>query len=450
MSLISILLVAVAVLTLSLGLLSFLGAQKNDRKRTVWVFVSDIGAAIWIVSMAVFLALEPASSNIDMVALVSINGIYIGTLLMVTAILGYACWQYVFGKIATILSAIVSCVFAFLIIADHTILYTGYEITNQNNTVHLVNGWFYWLYVLALVVMIMMFTGATYYRSKHNTNKKVRTGDLVLTYGFMVVGVVAAIFDMILPILGRYDLIWLGPIALSVTMLSYFYAILKYRIISISATGLKALAYVSILSTGAAVYMVIFYIIFTVLFKVANPAPSVLVLNFLMIVIVLLLMPVIREISAAVNALITMGQVDLAYVVKKLNKIAAKNVDLRDLAAFLADHLHFSYVGFIINGRVYGSKALAISSEELSSISHLRQTANGVWQEPNKTVQKIFNELDLKAVAELRNAKGKTFGQLIVGKPMGKSSFERRDLIQLEMIINLVATVIDSEKHIRA
>ena len=158
----------------------------------------------------------------------------------------------------------------------------------------------------------------------------------------------------------------------------------------------------------------------------------------------------IREISAAVNALITMGQVDLAYVVKKLNKIAAKNVDLRDLAAFLADHLHFSYVGFIINGRVYGSKALAISSEELSSISHLRQTANGVWQEPNKTVQKIFNELDLKAVAELRNAKGKTFGQLIVGKPMGKSSFERRDLIQLEMIINLVATVIDSEKHIRA
>ena len=56
----------------------------------------------------------------------------------------------------------------------------------------------------------------------------------------------------------------------------------------------------------------------------------------------------------------------------------------------------------------------------------------------------------LRAVAELRNAKGKPFGQLVVGKPLGKSTFERRDLLQLEMIINLVATVIDSEKHLRA
>ena len=61
-----------------------------------------------------------------------------------------------------------------------------------------------------------------------------------------------------------------------------------------------------------------------------------------------------------------------------------------------------------------------------------------------------MDELNLKAVAELKNAKGKAFGQLIVGKPNGKTSFERRDLVQLEMIINLVAAVIDSEKHIRA
>ena len=65
-------------------------------------------------------------------------------------------------------------------------------------------------------------------------------------------------------------------------------------------------------------------------------------------------------------------------------------------------------------------------------------------------MQKILDELDLKAIAELKNAKGKPFGQLIVGRPLGKASFERRDLVQLEMIINLVATVIDSEKHIRA
>lgn len=202
---------------------------------------------------------------------------------------------------------------------------------------------------------------------------------------------------------------------------------------------------------GVAIYMLIFYLIFTTLFKIPNPSTSVLVLNFLMIVIVLLLMPVIREVSAVLRSMIMVGQVDIAYVVKKLNHLASKNVDLRDLAGFLADHLHFAYVGFIINDRLYGSKPLAMTADEIKKISGMKAARGGdVWQEPSKAVQEVLNTLDLKAVAELRNAKGKAFGQLIVGKPLGKSSFERRDLIQLEMIINLVATVIDSEKHLRA
>lgn len=201
---------------------------------------------------------------------------------------------------------------------------------------------------------------------------------------------------------------------------------------------------------GVVVYMLLFYLVFTALFKIPNPSASILFLNFIMIVIMLLLMPVINEVAASIRSEISTGQVDIAYVIKKLNRLATKNIDLRELAGFLADHLHFSYIGFVINGRVYGSKALAISPTELSRITHLKSTPREIWQEPNKTVQKDFDELGLKAVAELRNAKGKTFGQLIVGKPLGKTSFERRDLIQLEMIINLVATVIDSEKHLRA
>lgn len=77
-------------------------------------------------------------------------------------------------------------------------------------------------------------------------------------------------------------------------------------------------------------------------------------------------------------------------------------------------------------------------------------TGASIWQKPNEKVQKIFDEVSLSSVAELYNAKGKPFGQIVVGKPVGKNDFGRRDLMQLEMIINLVATVIDSEKHLRA
>lgn len=451
MSLISILLYAVAIMTLMIGATSFIGSSKVDRKRTVWVLLSDIGAFVWIISMAAFLRLTPATTGVDDLATRSIYGIYIGTLVMVVAILGYASWQYLVGKAVTVVSVLVAVFLALAIMNNPGLLYSSFTITNTGNTVHVVNGWYYWLYVLSLMLMISFFIGATYYRAKLSSSKRTKNGDKILAAGFVVVGVVAAIFDLILPLFGRYDLIWLGPLALSLTMLSYFYAILKYRIVSVSTTWLRTLAYIVLMSTGAVAYMVIFYLIFTALFKIPNPSTSVLVLNFLMIVIVLLLMPVISELKSSINSLISVGQVDIAYVIKKLNKIATKNVDLRELAGFLADHLHFAYIGFIINDRLYGSKPLAMSAKEVEQISHIRSAGTAsVWQEPNKTTQRVLDDLGLKAVAELRNAKGKVFGQLIVGKPVGKNSFERRDLVQLEMIINLVATVIDSEKHIRA
>lgn len=430
--------------------MSFLGSSKVDRKRTAWVLVSDIGAFVWILSIAVFLGLDPAATNADNIATVSIYGIYIATLVMVVAILGYASWQYPAGKFMTIGSALMSLYLAIRLILDHNILYSSYELTNLGNKVNIVNGWFYWLYMISLVVMICFFTAMTYYRAKHTAKKAAKVGDTILTVGFIVVGVVSAIFNLLLPLMGRYDLIWLGPLSLSITMLCYFYAILKYRIISVSVGWLKTLAYVVLLSTGTVIYMVIFYIIFTALFKIPNPSGSILVLNFIMIVIVLLLIPVINEVKASIGSLIQVGQVDLAYVIKKLNHLASRNVDLRDLAGFLADHLHFAYIGFIINGRLYGSKPLAMSPAEIASISHLKSSSREIWQQPNKAVQKTFDELGLSAVAELRNAKGKPYGQLIVGKPLGKTTFERRDLLQLETLINLVATVIDSEKHIRA
>lgn len=447
MSLISILLIVTAVLTVSSGLISLIGSSRVDRGRAAWLLASNVGAVIWALSIGIYLALPVTAEEI---APTVIMGIYTGAMLMSTALLGHMAWQYRWGKFATLFFIAWAVVLAVLILNDTSILYTSFELSNAGNTVHLVNGWYYWIYTIFFVLNISSFLVATYYHALKAASKRAKEGDYILLGGLTISGALSAVFDLILPIMGRYDLIWVGPLSVSISMLAYFYAILKYRIVSVSARWLRVMAYMVIMSAGAAIYMILFYLIFTALFKIPNPSTSILVLNFLMIIIVLLLMPVINEVKASIGSLISVGQVDIAYVIKKLNHLATRNVDLRDLAGFLADHLHFAYIGFVINGRLYGSKSLAMSSQELSSITHLRQTTNGVWQVPNKTVQKTFDELGLYAVAELRNAKGKTFGQLLVGKPLGKATFERRDLLQLEMIINLVATVIDSEKHLRA
>lgn len=448
MSLISILLYATSVLAVFSGFSAFVGASKVDRKRMAWFFATTIMAAIWTVAIALFLALPVGSESI---APAIIMTVYVSSAVMMITLLGFAGWQHKAGKILTIAATIALAITVAIVLSDTKLLFDGFELTNQGNTVHLVNGPIYWLYTFYFMLNSVIAWCFIWQRSRTTRLKRVRLGDQILMAGLVITGGFAMVTDLILPIFVRYDLIWIGPLTLSITLIAFYYAILRFRIISISSSWLKTLSYIVLIVSGAVIYMLIFYLIFTALFKVPNPSTSVLVLNFIMIVIVLLLMPVINEVGASMKSLIMVGQVDIAYVIRKLNKIASKNIDLRDLAGFLANHLHFAYIGFIINDRLYSSKPLAMSADEIKQISHMKPArGNDVWQEPNKSVQKILDEMDLKAVAELRNAKGKAFGQLIVGKPTGKNSFERRDLIQLEMIINLVATVIDSEKHIRA
>lgn len=448
MSLISILLIVTAILTISSGLLSVMGSSKVDRGRSAWLLASNVGAVAWSLAIAFFLALP---DKYDYAAPTVIFVIYTGAMLMSWGLLGHMAWKQTWGKVATVFFFVWAVALIALLMNDRSLLYSSYVLSRTGNAVVLVNGWYYWVYLLFFVCNISAFLVATWAHAKSISSKKVRRGDYILLGGLAISGVLSATFDLFLPLMGTYDLIWVGPLSISIVMLAYFYAILKYRVISVSTSWLRVMAYTVVMTTGAAIYMLIFYLIFTALFKIPNPSSAVLVLNFIMIVIVLLLIPVINEITSSVRSMISVGQVDIAYVIKKLNKIASRNVDLRELAAFLAEHLHFAYIGFIINGRLYGSKPLAMSADEVVQVGHMKPTARGeVWQEPTKAVQKVLDDLDLKAVAELRNAKGKTFGQIIVGKPLGKSVFERRDLIQLEMIINLVATVIDSEKHIRA
>lgn len=455
MSLVSILLIAVALLAFLSGLIFLVGSSKADRVRGFWIFMLGISCMVWTAGCGIFLALPTTASEIT--TLSSIMAIYIGGIVLSFSVLVYAAWWCTankkFGIACKVYVVICGLMALFLVLAltyDRNLLYTGVTLSNSGNSVQIYWGWYYITCCIYQACCFLGFLLCQYLNAGHARLRRTRTGGYVLFFGFLIASILSGVFNLLLPPV-NYALIWVGPLSLSVVLIAFFYTALKFRTISVSTRWLQVLAYAVTILAGVVVYMMIFYLVFTTLFKIPNPSASILVLNFLMIVIVLLLVPVINEVNAALKTMISVGQVDIAYVIKKLNKLVAKNIDLRELASFLADHLHFAYIGFVINGRLYGSKALAVSADELAKITKLKPApGNGVWQEPTKDVQKILDELNLKAVAELKNAKGKAFGQLIVGKPNGKMSFERRDLVQLEMIINLVAAVVDSEKHIRA
>lgn len=444
MQLITILLYAVAVLTLLSGFAVLVGSRKNERLKSIFFMPATVGAAGWACSIAGFLSLNPGQTDI---APLAIFGIYASAIVMDVCFTGYIGWQYKIGKVATVGFGLLGAGIIALVATQPGLLYSDFALSNNGNVVNLIDGWFYYVYLTYFLAITGVFMAMLFYRIVKTRNKGLKTGLIVFLVGNAIAGTMSLIFDVLVPFWVRYDLIWIGPLTISAAILAHYYSILRYKILSLSTTWLRVLSYVILMSSAAIAYMIIFFIIFTALFKVPNPSPSIFLLNFIMVAITLLMMPVLNESTAFVRSLVQTDTVDLAYVVKKLNQIAsAKNVNLNELADFLATYLHFNYIGLFIRGRLYGSSSMPITVDELKQISLLGHAQKGVWQEFNQPVAETVNRLGIKAIAELTDDKGKAFGQVLVGKPTGKMGFDRKDLAQLEMIINIVAMIAEKKK----
>ncbi|MBQ2637563.1 hypothetical protein IJG10_00345, partial [Candidatus Saccharibacteria bacterium] len=389
-----------------------------------------------------FIALKPEDTAL---APIAIFGIYIPAMFMDICLMVYCGYPFKLVRGFGVIMAMFAALMSGLLIYDPSILYSSFTLSHEGNSVALNLNWFYMVYAIFYFIITGVIMLSLFLRIRKTRNKNVRAGLITLGLGILITGTFMLTFDVVLPI-WNYDLIWIGVMTFTITMVGHYYSILKYRLIQLSGRWLKALSYAIILITAGAIYMLLFYIIFTALFKVSSPSPEIFVLNFLMIAIVLLLLPAMNELSSFVRSLISSERIDIAYVTKKLNIMSMSKVNMNELSGFLADHLHFSYVGILTKGKLYGSEAKQLSTEELKAISNLPEPKRGIWQQFNKTVAGIMSKNEIKAVAILVDSKGKQIGQLILGKPESKNGLERRELIQLEMLINLTAATIDRKK----
>lgn len=441
MHLIYILVIVVAALTVLSGLTLVLGSSKSEKPRSVWFLVAAIGEAIWGVSISTFLALETGEMQ-HAVAPELVKGIYLGAVVMDVALLGYISWKYKIGKIMTGVFAVAGIALMTVFLYDPAVLYSRITLSNAGNTIAMnMNSGFYLAYALYFCAITPALCAFLIYQIRHTRSKKVKKGYLFFMIGIAVAGLMSLIFDIILPP-SRYDLIWVGPLTIGLVILGFYYAILRFRMISLSTNWLKVMSYVAIIGSAMVIYLLIFHLVFSALFKIANPSFQVILLNFIMIAIVLLLMPAISEVHALTKSWILTRQIDIAYIVKKITLAGRKKMDLKEMAGFLAEHAHFAYVGFIVNGKFYGSDDFRLSSEELMAVTELKKPERGMWQNVGKLKGK--EKTDIARVGVLTNAGGEVIAQVVLGKPTTKTKLDRKDLTEVEMIFNLMAVVIEN------
>ena len=229
--------------------------------------------------------------------------------------------------------------------------------------------------------------------------------------------------------------------AVSISIITFYYSVVKYRILALSGKWLEVLSYIILIAAGVIVYTLVFYAIFTAFFSVASPSLEILLLNFIMIVVLLCLMPALREISTNLKALFPTRNIDIGYITRKILAIKHNNFDLKELSGFLATQLKLDYFAFLIDGKVYGSKPTFLTSDELAKIAKLKHPTKSIWQDQPSEIKD--NSI---RIATLTDSKGEVFGQAIVGRSNSGHALEHRDFIQIEMVINLSASVIEGDR----
>lgn len=301
MQLIVILLATVSVLTFLSGAIVFFGSSKGDRIRSAWYFLAAIFATVWMSSISVFLVAKP--DMIDNIVW-HVNWTFISAIFIDVAFLGYGAWAKKYGKAATIFFLIIGLIVSGSILISPNSLYLDVILSTAGNSVIMNIGPLYFSYIAFFGAIVPAIIAVFFHQFLKSRSKRKRSGDIVTMMSFGASSTVVLIANLILPLFGNWNFIWLGPLALAVTILGVYYTILRYRILNLSSIWLRIFSYIIMIASIAIVYMIIFSVIFAGLFRGSTPSIEVIILNFIMILIFIALMPAINSLMDSVKKLI--------------------------------------------------------------------------------------------------------------------------------------------------
>lgn len=302
MQLIVILLATVSVLTFLSGAIVFFGSSKSDRIRSTWYFAAAIFATVWMASISIFLSAHPTDA--DTIGW-HVIWTFVSAILIDVAFLGYGAWKKKYGQAITLTFLLLGAIIGGLIMLKPDLLYTDIVLSNTGNSVVMNIGPLYVCYIAFFGLIVPVIIGVFAHQFFKTSSKRKRGGDIVTMASFGISSTMVLIFNLILPLLNNWSLIWIGPLALAMTIIAVYYTILRYRMLNLASIWLRILSYVVIVASIAIVYMIIFSVIFAALFRGSTPSLEVIILNFIMILIFTSLMPAMNNIMASVKSFIS-------------------------------------------------------------------------------------------------------------------------------------------------
>ena len=223
--------------------------------------------------------------------------------------------------------------------------------------------------------LVVMWFGYVAWRKSDTIRRKQVA---IYMTGLLVSSIPGFVVDLLLPVLGDYRYVWVGPVAIILFLFAIMYSIVKYRLMDVKTAVARSVSYMLLLIALAVVYIISAYVISIVIFQRTLTIDS--RLNFMNMVLAILLaflyQPIKRFFNKLTDRVFYYGEYDADTFAREISKILTYTADLqlltRRVGNYIASSLKAEKVAFCIPEKgIYGRtgrRRLSVVEEDVRRI----------------------------------------------------------------------------------
>ena len=301
--------------------------------------------------------------------------------------------------------------------------------------------------------LIAMWFGYVAWRKSDNIRRKQVA---IYMTGLLVSSIPGFVVDLLLPSLGDYRYVWVGPVAIILFLFAIMYSIVKYRLMDVKTAVARSVSYMLLLIALAVVYVISAYIISIVIFQRTLTIDS--RVNFMNMILAILLaflyQPIKKFFNKLTDRVFYYGEYDADTFAREISKILTYTADLqlltRRVGNYIASSLKAEKVAFCIPEKgIYGRTARRRLSVVEEDVRRIMDYHYKYCTFPEVILANQLKDSELKKLLDIHRTKivvpllhqNQETGILFLGehKSLGYSS---RDIEMLESIAGELAVSI--------
>ena len=328
-------LVVAALVSLLLG--GIVIAQQPKVPAAILFAITMLGTALWSGGIAVFLGGQTEAD------LMNAAKIYYAA----AAMIGWSTLLFALTFANKITRAVVrQCAVATLsfvlltalIIAVPQALISSVTVAEINTAT--LNPLLYGVYTLYFAVLYLSALGVLLRRS-HARGQTLRNHFRYMFVAYGVAGTIGMCFNLFLPVLGNYELIWVGPLGLLLFVPIVFMAIARHGLFDIKQTVVRTTAYAASLFVLALAYYTLAYLVSLLFFQEKSTSGvSVSPVNIaLALGLAFVFQPIRQFFDRVTNGIFYRYRYNTDEFIAQLNEALATTTDLRTLLKHAAGEI---------------------------------------------------------------------------------------------------------------